>query len=208
MQRRYAFTLIELIFAIVIIAISVLSLPMMNQTIEKGVSSNVLQEAIFAASAELNEAITAHWDENSMEPSGSGSFARVIDASLQNCDNNTSSPTYRRMPGHITQPLHRRCLDNNSTTPSNTDITDVTSLSDMEHTTLIKIFEHSTAEASGYKNEYKSKLEVTRPANFNGSNDNIKQVESTITDSDDNVLIVLRSYSANIGEVDYYKRNY
>ena len=47
---RQAFTLIELIFAIVIIAISVVSLPMMTQATSSGVFSNLeTQEAILKA---------------------------------------------------------------------------------------------------------------------------------------------------------------
>ncbi len=47
---RRAFTLIELIFAIVIIAISVISLPMMTQVTSSGVAGNLeTQEAIFKA---------------------------------------------------------------------------------------------------------------------------------------------------------------
>jgi len=76
--RRAAFTLIELIFAIVIIAISVISLPMMSQTVAKGIDANIVQEAIFAAATELNEAVTAHWDEASMEVNTTTSFAKVI----------------------------------------------------------------------------------------------------------------------------------
>lgn len=47
---RTAFTLIELIFAIVIIAISVVSLPMLSQATSSGVGKNLeTQEAIFKA---------------------------------------------------------------------------------------------------------------------------------------------------------------
>ena len=79
MVRRAAFTLIELIFAIVIIAISVISLPMMSQTVSEGIDANIVQEAIFASATELNEAVTAHWDENSIEASMPDSSARVIE---------------------------------------------------------------------------------------------------------------------------------
>ena len=208
MVRRYGFTLIELIFAIIIIAISVLSLPMMNQAVQKGVDSNILQEAIFAASAELNEAVTAHWDDNSIEdPTKPNALARVIDSTLQNCDSNISSATFRLMQGHISQVKHRRCLDNNLTSVAIANVATVTSLSDMAHP-LNWIFANRATEAKGYKGDYKSKLEVTRPADFNGNNVNIKKIESTVTDANDNVLIVLRAYSANIGEVDYYSEPY
>ena len=49
-SKRLAFTMIELIFAIVIIAITVVSLPMMTQVTASGASDNLeAQEAIFKA---------------------------------------------------------------------------------------------------------------------------------------------------------------
>ena len=198
MVRRYAFTLIELLFAIIIIAISVLSLPMMNQAIEKGETGNVLQEAIFSASTQLNDAISARWDENSFNP-GETDTAMVIDVSHL-CDDNKSSPRYRYMPGQV----HRKCLDSNSTAPSDIDIPGVDSIADKAHTTLTNIFINSSSNAKGYKNEYKSKLVVTRPVDFNGSNGNIKKVESTITDSSGNILVALKTYIFNIGDADIY----
>jgi len=75
---KRAFTLIELIFAIVIIAITVVSLPMMTQVISKGIEKNLLQEAIFAGAAVLNESVSAKWDENSVEsPTDPNAFSRV-----------------------------------------------------------------------------------------------------------------------------------
>jgi prepilin-type N-terminal cleavage/methylation domain-containing protein len=56
--HRLAFTMIELIFAIVIIAISVMSLPMMTQVTSAGIERNLVQEAIFASVAEINLATT------------------------------------------------------------------------------------------------------------------------------------------------------
>ncbi|WP_297442988.1 prepilin-type N-terminal cleavage/methylation domain-containing protein [Sulfurimonas sp.] len=207
MVRKSAFTLIELIFAIVIIAITVISLPMMNQVVSKGIDSNIVQEAIFASATELNEVVTGHWDENSIEPNSPNSYARVIDIGGF-CDNNTSSPRYRLMPGHINQPLHRRCLNSSATTPANASATAVESLEDSEHVYL-PIFLGSAPSASGYKEEYKSKIEVDHNITFAGSNNpNIKRITVTITNSNDNIISSLRTYSANIGEVDYYKRTY
>ena len=205
MVRRAAFTLIELIFAIVIIAISVISLPMMSQTIAEGIDANIVQEAIFASATELNEAVTAHWDENSIEIGMPDSSARVIEIGAF-CNNDSNSSTFRQMPGHINQPLHRRCLDSNTTTPSDASVTAVDSLDDMEHGDAnITI---GTAGAEGYKETYQSNVVVSPSANFNGVNNNIKSIVSTVKDENGNTIALLRTYSANIGEVDYYKRNY
>ncbi len=209
MVRRAAFTLIELIFAIVIIAISVISLPMMSQTISEGIDANIVQEAIFASATELNGVVTAHWDENSIESGMPDSSARVIETVINMCNNDNNSSTFRQMLGHINQPLHRRCLDANTTvtTPSNASATAVDSLDDWELGD--KNITIGTSGAEGYKETYQSNVIVSPNANFNGANNaNIKSIVSTVKDEDGTTIAVLRTYSANIGEVDYYKRNY
>jgi len=208
--RRAAFTLIELIFAIVIIAISVISLPMMSQTVAKGIDANIVQEAIFAAATELNEAVTAHWDENSIEASMPDSSARVIETVINMCENDANLSTFRQMRGHINQPLHRRCLDANTTvtTPSNASVTAVVSLDDMEHGD--RNITIGTPGSEGYKETYQSNVSVDINATFGPAvnSQNIKSIVSTVKDEDGTTIAVLRTYSANIGEVDYYKRNY
>jgi prepilin-type N-terminal cleavage/methylation domain-containing protein len=201
---RAAFTLIELIFAIVIIAISVISLPMMNQAVSKGIDGNIVQEAIFAAATELNSAVTATWDENSSE-SNISTYARVIQTAPGYCDDTT-----RRMLGHINQPLHRRCLESNTTRAANTKTNaDVDALEDMGHG-LENIFIDTTTEAAGYKDTYKSKVDVTSNASFGALNNdpNIKKIEITVQNSQGKDIVKLVTYSCNIGEVDYYSRSY
>ena len=210
MVRRRAFTLIELIFAIVIIAISVVSLPMMNQAISKAIDSNLLQEAIFAAATELNEAISVHWDENSLEATSLDSLARVIDHS-GNCENNASLPSYRQMPGHVSQPLHRRCLNSNAISPDDAAFTTdaVADINNMAHPSQ-NIFINPTPGQAGYKNTYNSAVAVIRPANFNGNNNDIKRIMITVTDDSvpAKTITTLKTYSCNIGEIDYYKKEY
>lgn len=202
MVRRSAFTLIELIFAIVIIAISVVSLPMMNQAIAKGIDANLVQEAIFAAATELNEAVSANWDENSIDPASPNSYARVIDHS-GNCVAAT-----KRMPGHILQKLHRRCLSDLTIDPSDGTATAIVALDDMAHTNQ-NIFVNATTDATGYKKKYFSTVEVDRNVSFDGANNpDIKRITITIRDEDNNILTSLKTYSANIGEIDYFKKAY
>jgi len=201
---RLAFTMIELIFAIVIIGITVISLPMMSQVTAKGMEANLVQEAIFAASTELNQAVTMHWDENSMED-GDDTLARVIDTG--DCDDTT-----RLRLGHITQPLHRRCLDSNLTAIANTKtIATVDALNDSEHASS-NIFTSAITDQTGYKQNYNSELNITSGVIFGtdqvNANQNIKRVTVTIRDTNGTTITVLSTYSANIGEVDYYKRSY
>ena len=201
MVKKSAFTLIELIFAIVVISITVISLPMMNQVINKGTDANLVQEAIFAASVELNEAVSAKWDDNSTE-SGTSFYNRVIDISA-NCD-----ATSRLMPGHINQPLHRRCLNSSITQATDATSAAGNTLNDMAHSSQ-NIFVDTTLNQAGYKKQYSSTLTVTRPSTFNGaSNLDMKKLIITIQDSTNNTIVLLNTYSANIGEVDYYKKAY
>lgn len=202
MVRRSAFTLIELIFAIVIIAVSVVSLPMMNQAISKGIDDNLVQEAIFAAATELNEAVTASWDDNSIDPTSPNSYTRVLDHS-GNCDT-----INRLMPGHINQPKHRRCIDSNTTNPADSNTNTTISLDDIEHG-VREIFIDDSPDATGYKKKYRSEVTVTRNVAFNGiNNPDVKSLVIKITDETGIPLVQLITYSANIGEIDYYKRSY
>ena len=202
-KKRLAFTLIELIIAIVVIAVTVMSLPMLSNVIGEGISANIVQEAVFASASELNEATTAHWDKNSFDSGSSYLFAKVIDI-----DNDCNTTTKLR-PGHIQQSNHRQCLNDLSITPSDTKDTtdDIVTIDDMAHD-YTDIFINATSSQSGYKDSYKSKLQIIRPANFNGSNQNIKEIISTIKNSKNQIIVSLKTYSANIGEVDYFKRKY
>ena len=206
MVRRSGFTFIELIFAIVIIAITVLTLPVMSRITSKGIENSIVQEAIFAAATELNEATTMHWDANSIEPTQLNSFAKVID--MGGCDDNTSSPRYRLLPGHIEQPLHRRCLDSNTTAPAYASSVNIEAVENKKHS-YRPIFLHASPDKEGYKDKYKSKITIQKKAKFGGSKDkNIKRIKVTVTNSDGHVITSLKTYVTNIGETDYYKKAY
>jgi len=203
---RTAFTLIELIFAIVVIGITVISLPTMNQVTSSGLEGNLVQEAIFVASAELNQAVTANWDDNSFEDNSTNSLARVIN--LTNlCDYNTSLSTYAQKPGHINQPFHRRCLNDGTIGLAAVDNNATLDFGDMEKTNALQGTDGD--KRVGYKNPVTTTITVNTNAAFGGANNqDIKEINATIKNNDNEIIITLRAYSANIGEIDYYKRNY
>lgn len=199
MVRRFAFTMIELIFAIVIIGISVLSLPAVISVVNKGIEENIVQEAIFAASAELMSASTGYWDERSMEDMNQSELSRVIDIN-GGCNYTATSSRYRLKPGHILQPYHRRCLDSNSSTGLDASInSNIYSLDDAAYSNQ-SLFTDYTTEASGYKKEYNASLSVTRSGD-------IKTLTISVSDANSGeTLTVLKAQSANIGEVEFYKK--
>lgn len=190
-RKRFAFTMLELIFAIVIIAISVVSIPMVTQVTQRGIESNIVQEAIFAASSELMGATAGYWDENSMQDINTSHLSRVIDLD--------GDCTDIRRPGHINQPYHRRCSDT-ATTASNTAGGTIYDLDDAAHGDE-DIFTDTITDATGYKETYQSNISVIPAADTN-----IKLIEATIKDSAGKTVTILRAQSANVGEIDYYKR--
>lgn len=206
-KSRHAFTFIELIFAIVVIAIAVVSLPAINTVISKGVENNLVQEAIFAAATKLNEAVTAYWDENSFEAGTSDSLSRVIDTG--DCENNASLSNFRQRPGHIDQVYHRRCLESSATLIAHSATNaNILALNDMQGAASIFINMPTGDLQAGYKKNYTATVAVDANATFNGAaNINMKRISVTITDGA-NIITSLATYSANIGEIDYYKRNY
>ncbi len=207
MVKRAGFTLIELIFAIVIISVVVMSLPKMSQLLTKNMDTNLVQEAVFAAATEIQEATTYHWDDNSLNDENA-SRAGVIN--LDNtCEDNTSSTRYRLRPGHILQPYHRVCIEDltkgATNTNSNTHIFSVSDINQSSH----QIFTDNITSQEGYKYTYTSQIDIDNSPSFaNTTHQNLKKITVTIKDSEGNILTSLSSYVANIGEVDYYKRSY
>ena len=200
--------MIELIFAIVVIAITVVSLPMMNQSISKGIDTNLVQEAIFAAATELNEATTAEWDEASIDPNASIIISQVINLD-GSCENNQSNERYRLRPGHILEPLHRKCLNDltQGELDSNTSA-DIDAVEDKVHG-YRNIFLNLTPGQAGYKQNYQSDLNVSYNPTFAGVvRPNMKKVTITVRDENNNTVTSLFTYIANIGGIDYYKRSF
>lgn len=192
--HRFAFTMIELIFAIVVMSIAVMSLPVMTRITSEGIENSLVQEAIFAASAELMSVTSYYWDGNSLQDNATSHLSRVIDIS-----NDCNASTNLR-PGHVDQPFHRRCLNNNSTGPLDSGLgLGVDSIDSQEHVADIDIFTDTINDSTGYKDTYTSSVDVSR-------NGNIKVITSEIKNSDGDVITRLRTQSANVGEIDYYKR--
>jgi len=197
--KRSAFTMIELVFAIVIIAIAVLALPTMNQITSKGIEGNIVQEAIFAASAQLNQAVSYKWDENSSDDNDS--YAQVIWLSDSDCNDTT-----KLRPGHINQALHRRCRDDKTIRPTYTSDTNDNDLDDQNKTDE-QLFSDS-ASSNAYKKDYTLDVKIDDNATFGGSADeNIKKISVAIK-SDAKVVTKLETFSSNIGEIDFYHRSY
>lgn len=219
MVKHHAFTMIELIFAIVVISIAVVSLPMMIQVNNKALEGNIKQEAIFATSAKMMQILSFAWDQNSTDTNISKSmdYSKVIDTTGGNAAYNRVGTTIFRV-GHIREGLHRRYFSPGESIDTNisTSMDGYTGISKLE-----------AIDKDGYKYDMQLNTVITTvddtPANpFTLStattpSTNIKMITITTTIDSNNdhdyndpedEQIVLRSYAANIGEIDFNKRRY
>lgn len=204
--KRTAFTLIELIFALVIIAISVSSIPIMINAVGRGVENNILQETVFAAAAQINQILSYRWDENSVDVDNAGAIEKVIQRVPGTCDAD------KLKTGHIRQEKHRRCLDDDTITASaigsdaadaiRDDIDDFHNVNDTLFTGL--------AQVGGYKQNYRYNVTVSF-TNMNGIiavNDEAKRVTVDVWDENNQTVSSLSAYTFNIGDAEPYKRMY
>ncbi len=192
--------MIELIFAIVIIAISVISLPMMMQSSSQASNESIVQEAIFAAEAILNESTAYYWDQNSQDDANttSGGYSRVVNTG----DCLGSGVPYKRI-GHI----NRQCLDDNTTTPLNSASTIAVENAQTQFTNTSILT--GNPSAATYKNHYSANVTVTNCSvgpcvqfGLEANNPNLKQIQIWIKNDDTHkTIVLLRAYTANIGEV-------
>jgi len=207
LYNRLAFSLIEVVFTIVVVGVIIMSLPSMTSVSSKSIENSLVQEAIFAASAELNQATSYYWDRNSLDVNGTSSLSKVINL------NNDCNATTKLRPGHINQAKHRTCLNDTSiTTTADTNDTTVQNLNNAVGSS--DTFEDTTGtfavSAEGYKEALTTDVSISF-ADFGAAtalNKNIKKITATIKDSQGNDIVVLSTYSANIGEVDYEIRSY
>ena len=75
---RPAIAMIELIFAIVIIGITLLSAPMIISQSVQSINTNLKQEAIAAAASQISLILTYPWDENTSSSVGGNGILRVV----------------------------------------------------------------------------------------------------------------------------------
>lgn len=205
--------MIELIFAIVVISIAVVTLPVMTGSTDKALEGNIIQEGIFAAGTAINEASTLYWDQRSQDDTNSsGGLSRVLNLSDLNCN--------RINPLQTQGQINRRCLDENVTAAAN-DTTDASTIDNMEVTWNNTNIITDNPEKETYKQGYFADADVSQCATTgcttpsgsvikfgetgDGVGPSLKQIDFEIADSDGNTLIVLRAFSANIGDVEIEK---
>ncbi len=216
---RSAFTMIELIFAIVVIAVVMLTIPMMLQVNSKALEGNVAQEAIFLVSAVLSETTTLLWDDKSLEGTATAvSLSKILDVGAVGSTYGRTDVNSSLRVGGLNEDLHRRFFDYNISNPTQY----TPDLPDNGVTILSHDISNSIADSAGYKSSftitakrqyvpdtYATPFAFTAGAPGVQSNMKMTQVEINATIDGAPITIArLRAYTCNIGEIDFAKRRF
>ena len=235
---RHAFTMIELIFALVIMGITFLTLPTILLRNADSVENNLIQESIFLAASKLSQVLSFNWDQNSAE-TGVNTLETADVITVSNGDNLLDRNFSDFRIGHFPQAKRRR-MTPSSAIRSATAIgsgggvmDDIDDFDNLNNYTLV-----GAGSGSGYKKSYRADVQVTyvddasfagapvntyssNPLNFifttasagdNAANStNLKMIEVSIDQNNSDgwqQTLLLRAYVANIGETDYHYRRY
>ncbi len=193
-------TMIELIFAIVIIAIVVAGVPQMISRNDTTLTGNLVQQELFYAAKTASELLSQPWDSNAIDASTSLAYDKVLDTG--------SAANYARVSaggvalpfriGHIRQPNHRRFHGTN-TSPAGSAIPGSGNTPWLPADDNLSIVSDYTGETD---------VDVLSSAPL-GTVSNMKMATITVTNtSDAERTVTLRLYVANIGETAYAKRSF
>ena len=228
---RPAFTLIELIIAIVVLGIVFISIPFILLNNARSLEQNLLQEAVLLTTTKMGQILSYPWDENS---SVAATLAKteVVEVSVTDAALLRSTEDFR--VGHFQEALHRKMTPNALQRAASNIKSDANDLDDIDDFDSNASTVAGTAGAVGYKSDYSLQPSVryvsdslNAPSTYGSTSidmtftnetteagtttaatsTNIKRIVVT-TSKDGNPVITLHAYSSNIGETDYYKRRY
>lgn len=231
-MSRVGSSLIELVIAIVVMGIAVMSLPLILTQTQKNDAVALQQEAILATKTKMNYLLAYDWDANSYD--GNASIARVLDTTgLAGADNafDVNITTDTRRAGHIKADKRRRLWDigHSKRFPNNEsagldDIDDYNgkdenitiTAQDMdfifEITLSPSVVYVSDSLTSGNYNDANLSFKFDASTEQNLSNpSNIKMITIRTIDTDtggDNVKTVLRAFASNIGQSKIIKKSW
>ena len=129
---RKAISLIELVLAIVVIAISVMSVPMMLQQGTHNDTYSMMQESILAARTKMGNILSYQWDDNAREANNTNGRLRVLNVYSGDpaLDRNGTYYPERRI-GHVFGNLRRKMMPS-PTYPKPGNDANITDLNDFD----------------------------------------------------------------------------
>jgi len=222
---RPAFTMIELIFAIVIIAISILGMPVLLQTTAESQEDSMFQEGIMLTSEAVSQALSFQWDpQSSLLGAGTMTASAVLNTGG---DPELEVRVGDFRVGHFPEKLRRKTTPASAPRNASAIANGTPSISGQDNVVdnigLVNAVD-------GFKKQWNVTTRVfyvndaaaynAGPAivgfNFStvpvaGGTTNIKMVQVTATDTTPGSAgdqIQITSYACNIGENEFYKERY
>ena len=220
---RKATSMLELVIAIVVMGIAMMTLPTMLTTIQNNNVFSLRQEAILAARTQLGDELTYLWDQNSID---SNQNIAVLDTNSTNSNFERVPGTIHRI-GHIKGNKRRKYFSSitYATSPVNlgkdagetipNDIDDFSSSApvtikhdansldyryDLNMTTTVSYVDDNFTEGTTFD----FNTSTISPA----KSTNIKMTTLTITNNNNDFNMLLRAYSCNIGANRLLRRDF
>ncbi|MBP1682084.1 MAG: hypothetical protein H6Q35_2423 [Proteobacteria bacterium] len=219
-MMRSAMSMLELVFAIVIMGIAVMSLPLILTQVQTNNAFALQQEAILAAKTKIGDILTHEWDDNSYDAIAQRSF--VLDTANGDGTLSRVGTTNQRI-GHINADYRRKLYDatvvlnDRSASAIGADGGDLDDIDDFsgQATTIARTLETAgtldyvftaltltptityASDTATYRNSTLTNF-TFNPANAPATPTNIKTIAVTVTGGNQN--ITLRAFSCNIGE--------
>jgi len=197
--------MIELIFAIVLIAMVVAAVPEMMARNDRTLRGSLVQEELFIAAKTASELLTQPWDANSPDTTTSRAYTKILDtgsaiAGLNRVNDGAGHLLPFRIGG-ILEDNHRR-FHNVATAPAGYQIPNDNMHPALPANVNLQI-------ASGYCGETNATFFNANPVQNNGTPTSAKMATVTVTNTvDANRTVTLRLYMANIGEIAYAHRRF
>jgi len=214
---RKAASMLELIVAIVIMGMAVMTLPMMLEQTQKNNEFAFQQEVLLAAKTKLGDTLTYRWDENSLNNE------RIVVLETNGDSELTSSIDNRRV-GHIYGDKRRKFnLENNATATANFNDGNIDDLDDFDGESVglfgvvaeldYRFIDFNMTTTVTYVSDTADYNSTNLSFNLDtataGGTTSIKMLTLRIADAAENIEpFTLRAYSCNIGESEFLRRYY
>ena len=214
MVMKKAASMIELVIAIVVMGIAVMTLPMMLAQTQKNNEFTLKQEILLAARTKIGDILTYRWDKNSLQDD------RIVVLQVTNGDIELVPNIGTRRIGHVHGNKRRKFSfgNNASTAFGDANITDLDDFDGVSSgLTLVKanldyrftdLNMTSTVQYVSDDASYSSQnlIDFTFPIISTAASTNIKMI--TLVTKAEESTFTLRAYSTNIGESEFLRRDY
>jgi len=218
---KKGFTLVELVIAIVVMGIALMSIPLMLSQANKSDEFSINQEAILAGTTKVTDILTYPWNETN-----SSTVQYIFDVTNGDSDLNRSQSDHNRRIGNF-KAKYRRKFYNQITEANATlghdkgnefdDIDDFNGISETISsggtgdylmdlnlsTRVVYISDNANYSSSPILNLGDLNISPTTPTT------NLKMIEVTVTDNrTKETITTLRAFSANIGSYELLYRTF